>query len=181
MNSEFVHKIDDYMFVQGKVLQDHPPIKLLISIAGSTKPSIADVAYKETNKVKSVHFIGAKDWLRIPSEDFAIAFEDPVLIRHPQGHTVPRLDEAAVEQLKNVVKALVEPSKKFMEDKDAKESDEAHLGEEDKPQDVLGNWKQEEAALDIKIGKSKQHKDVLDHHDIRIVLDMNTDHVSSSA
>ncbi|GAB2209662.1 hypothetical protein Droror1_Dr00026883 [Drosera rotundifolia] len=120
---------------QGKVLQDHPPIKMLISIAGSKfrKPSIADVAYKETIK------------------DFATAFENPFLIRHPQGHTVPRLDEAAVEQLKNVVKALVEPSKTFMEDEDAKESNEAHLGKEDKPQDVLGNGKQEEAALDIKI------------------------------
>ncbi|KAL9271090.1 Dihydrofolate reductase-like protein [Drosera capensis] len=138
---------------QGKVLQDHPPIKLLISIAGSKfrKPSIADVAYRETIKVKSVHFVGAKDWLRLPSEDFATAFEDPVIIRHPQGHTVPRLDEAAVEQLKDVVKALVEPSKTFVEDEDAKESDEAQLGEEDKPQDVLGNGKQEEAALDIKI------------------------------
>ncbi|GAB2267071.1 hypothetical protein Dimus_002053 [Dionaea muscipula] len=139
---------------QGKVLQDHPPMKLFISIAGSKfrKRSIADVAYKETIKgVKSVHFIGAKDWLRLPSEELATAFEDPLIIRHPQGHTVPRLDEEATEQLKNWVEELqlVETSKMLLEDdvgaKDGKENY--------KTQQVLENAKgsEEEGALNIKI------------------------------
>nr|CAD1833179.1 unnamed protein product [Ananas comosus var. bracteatus] len=86
---------------QGKVLSDHPPIKFVISISGSKfrDPNICDVAYKEPIKVKSAHLIGDKDWLKIPSEELATAFDNPLILRHPQGHTVPRLDEAAVRHL----------------------------------------------------------------------------------
>ncbi|XP_020218911.1 esterase OVCA2 [Cajanus cajan] len=88
---------------QGKVLKEHPPIKFFISISGSKfrDPSICDVAYKDPIKAKSVHFIGEKDWLKLPSEDLASAFDKPLIIRHPQGHTVPRLDEASTSQLRN--------------------------------------------------------------------------------
>ncbi|EOY08891.1 hypothetical protein QUC31_010726 [Theobroma cacao] len=88
---------------QGKVLKEHPPFKFFVSISGSKfrEPSICEVAYKDTIKVKSVHFIGAKDWLKLPSEELATAFDNPLIIRHPQGHTVPRLDEASTEQLSN--------------------------------------------------------------------------------
>ncbi|KAJ0099792.1 hypothetical protein Patl1_21033 [Pistacia atlantica] len=84
---------------QGKVLKDHPPLKFFVSISGSKfrKPNICEVAYKDPIKAKSVHFIGAKDWLKLPSEELAAAFENPLIVRHPQGHTVPRLDETAVE------------------------------------------------------------------------------------
>lgn len=77
---------------------DHPPLKFLISISGSKFriPSICDVAYKELIKAKSVHFIGEKDWLRLPSEDLAKAFQNPLIIRHSQGHTVPRLGTSSL-------------------------------------------------------------------------------------
>lgn len=86
---------------QGKILKEHPPINLFISISGSRfrDPSIAEVAYKDPIKVRSVHFVGEKDWLKLPSEELAAVFESPLIIRHPQGHTVPRLDEEAVEKL----------------------------------------------------------------------------------
>ncbi|XP_042417547.1 dihydrofolate reductase-like isoform X1 [Zingiber officinale] len=86
---------------QGQVLKDHPPIKFLVSISGSMfrDPSICGIAYRDPIKVKSVHFIGEKDWLKLPSEDLASAFDNPLVLRHPQGHTVPRLDEGAVKQL----------------------------------------------------------------------------------
>ncbi|XP_057948428.1 family of serine hydrolases 3-like [Malania oleifera] len=88
---------------QGKVLKEHPPMKLFVSISGSKfrDASISEVAYKDPIKVKSVHFIGDKDWLKLPSEDLATAFHNPLIIRHPQAHTVPRLDEATIEQLHN--------------------------------------------------------------------------------
>jgi calmodulin len=65
----------------------------MVSISGSKfrDPSICDIAYKDPIKVKSVHFIGEKDWLKVPSEELASAFDDPLIIRHHQGHTVPRL------------------------------------------------------------------------------------------
>lgn len=81
------------MLMQGKILKEHPPINLLVSISGSRfrDPTIAEVAYKDPIKVRSVHFVGEKDWLKQPSEELAAAFEAPLIIRHPQGHTVPRL------------------------------------------------------------------------------------------
>ncbi|XP_065870035.1 uncharacterized protein [Euphorbia lathyris] len=93
---------------QGKILKEHPAMKLFISISGAKfrDPSICEIAYKDTIKVKSVHFIGAKDWLKLPSEDLATAFHDPLIIRHPQGHTVPRLDEEATRQLKSWVEEI---------------------------------------------------------------------------
>uniref|UniRef100_J3MPA8 EF-hand domain-containing protein n=3 Tax=Oryza brachyantha TaxID=4533 RepID=J3MPA8_ORYBR len=98
---------------QGKILNDHPPVKFMVSIAGSKfmDPSICSVAYKDPIKVKSVHFIGEKDWLKVPSEELAAAFEDPVIIRHPQGHTVPRLDEASVKQLSEWSSSILEELK----------------------------------------------------------------------
>lgn len=87
---------------QGKLLKEHPPIKFFVSISGSKfrDPSICDVAYKDAIKAKSVHFIGEKDWLKIPSEELASAFEKPVIIRHPQGHTVPRLGNALIPSVR---------------------------------------------------------------------------------
>ncbi|KAL0282025.1 UNVERIFIED_CONTAM: Dihydrofolate reductase [Sesamum angustifolium] len=88
---------------QGKILKEHPPLKLFVSISGSKfrEPSICEVAYKDPIRVKSVHFIGDKDWLKLPSEELAIAFVNPLVIRHPQGHAVPRLGEEAVCKLSN--------------------------------------------------------------------------------
>lgn len=73
-------------------------MKLFVSISGCKfrDPAITNVAYKDTIKVKSVQFIGDKDWLKVPSEDLLTAFENPLLIRHPQGHTVPRLGGLSV-------------------------------------------------------------------------------------
>lgn len=97
---------------QGKVLQEHPPLKLFVSISGSKfrDPSICEVAYKETIRVKSVHFVGEKDWLKLPSEELATAFDNPLIIRHPQGHTVPRLDEIATKQLRSWTAEIIESS-----------------------------------------------------------------------
>ncbi|XP_055830551.1 uncharacterized protein LOC129899567 isoform X2 [Solanum dulcamara] len=94
---------------QGKILKEHPPMKLFVSISGAKfrDPNICNVAYKDVMKVKSVHFIGEKDWLNLPSQELTTAFENPLIIRHPQGHTVPRLDEAAIETLKTWTRKIV--------------------------------------------------------------------------
>ncbi|GJN33472.1 hypothetical protein PR202_gb22076 [Eleusine coracana subsp. coracana] len=98
---------------QGKVLSDHPPIKFMVSVSGSKfrDPSICDIAYKDPITVKSVHFIGEKDWLKVPSEELASAFVDPLIMRHPQGHTVPRLDDASVKKLSEWSSSILEDLK----------------------------------------------------------------------
>ncbi|XP_016575132.2 esterase C25G4.2 [Capsicum annuum] len=94
---------------QGKILKEQPPMKLFVSVSGAKfrDPSIGNVAYKDVIKVKSVHFIGEKDWLKIPSQELTTAFQNPLIIRHPQGHTVPRLDDAALETLKTCTRDIV--------------------------------------------------------------------------
>ncbi|XP_028074132.1 uncharacterized protein LOC114276551 isoform X2 [Camellia sinensis] len=94
---------------QGKVLKEHPPLKLFVSISGSKfrDPSICEIAYKDPINVRSVHFIGDKDWLKLPSEELATAFHNPLILRHPQGHTVPRLDEDTTEKLRSWTKEIL--------------------------------------------------------------------------
>ncbi|KDP44792.1 hypothetical protein JCGZ_01292 [Jatropha curcas] len=103
-------------------------MKLFISISGTKfrDPSICDIAYKDIMKIKSVHFIGAKDWLRLPSEELATAFDSPLIIRHPQGHTVPRLDEAAIEQLRGWVAEILQCHNKDLIEK-LKNGEEAKM------------------------------------------------------
>ncbi|XP_038975989.1 uncharacterized protein LOC120106942 isoform X2 [Phoenix dactylifera] len=97
---------------KGKILKDHPPIKFLVSISGCKfrDPKICDIAYKDPIKVKSVHFIGDKDWLRQPSEELTAAFDSPLILRHPQGHTVPRLDEINVKNLSEWTRSILKSS-----------------------------------------------------------------------
>ncbi|EPS74177.1 hypothetical protein M569_00573 [Genlisea aurea] len=112
---------------QGKILQDHPKMKLFVSISGSKfrDPKICDIAYKTPIQVPSLHFIGDKDWLKSPSEELAAAFHQPVIIRHPQGHTVPRLDEAAVEKLRSWTKDVLRIGEEAVEN--GKESEDVLL------------------------------------------------------
>ncbi|KAL8129304.1 hypothetical protein V2J09_018459 [Rumex salicifolius] len=93
---------------QGKLLKEHPPFKLFVSISGTKfrDEGMCEVAYKDPIKVKSVHLIGEKDHLKEPSEEFATAFVDPLIIRHPQGHLVPRLDEVMTEKIRKWAKEI---------------------------------------------------------------------------
>nr|NP_001409293.1 dihydrofolate reductase [Nymphaea colorata] len=94
---------------QGLLLKNHPPIRLFISISGCKfrDPSICQVAYKEKLTVKSAHLIGDNDWLREPSEDLLTSFNNPLLIRHPKGHVVPKLDDASSKQLRSWISGIV--------------------------------------------------------------------------
>uniref|UniRef100_A0A2P2J1W4 Dihydrofolate reductase-like n=1 Tax=Rhizophora mucronata TaxID=61149 RepID=A0A2P2J1W4_RHIMU len=135
---------------QGKVLKEHPPIKIFVSISGSKfrDPTICDVAYKNTIRVKSVHFIGEKDWLKLPSEDLATAFDNPLIIRHPQGHTVPRLDEASTEQLRAWAAEILKCNNTIMNDKQGLENGETKVEEKQ----VSGEaFKKEQGEMEIKL------------------------------
>ncbi|KAF2319052.1 hypothetical protein GH714_012985 [Hevea brasiliensis] len=95
-------------------------------------PSICEVAYKDTIKVKSVHFLGAKDWLRLPSEELATAFDNPLIIRHPQGHTVPRLDEESTEKLRAWATEIIQCNNRILEKEEIKVDEEKKQERPDK-------------------------------------------------
>ncbi|XP_021297409.1 esterase C25G4.2-like [Herrania umbratica] len=147
---------------QGKVLKEHPPFKFFVSISGSKfrEPSICEVAYKDAIKVKSVHFIGAKDWLKLPSEELATAFDSPLIIRHPQGHTVPRLDEASTEQLRNfTAKILLQSNGSISNNEHELKNGETNKDdEEERPKELnSNNINNQRDASDI----ARNHKELM--------------------
>ncbi|MCD9640235.1 hypothetical protein HAX54_025420 [Datura stramonium] len=79
-----------------EIQKEHPPMMLFVSISGAKfrDPSICNVTYKDVIKAKSVHFIGEKDWLKLPSQELTTTFDNPLITRHPQGHTAPRLGKS---------------------------------------------------------------------------------------
>ncbi|KAI5016291.1 hypothetical protein ZWY2020_006142 [Hordeum vulgare] len=97
---------------QGLALTRVPKIKYLIIIGGAKfrSPAIADKAYSNMIKIPSLHFLGTSlcssqiiplqdnDFLKPHGEQLIESFVDPFIIRHPKGHTVPRLvDETSLE------------------------------------------------------------------------------------
>ncbi|XP_057437822.1 uncharacterized protein LOC130729975 [Lotus japonicus] len=143
---------------QGKLLKEHPPIKFFVSISGSKfrDPTICNVAYKDPIKAKSVHFIGEKDWLKLPSEELASAFHKSLLIRHPQGHTVPRLDEVSTGQLRDWVAGILgEP--KDGEPKDGEPKDGVPIGEHETRHEEK---KSEEKGSKVEVNSTNGDKEV---------------------
>lgn len=89
---------------EGVALTRVPEIKFLIFISagkfgGATMgtPELAANAFSSPIERPSLHFIGDKDALKPGGEDLVKAFVDPVVIRHPEGHTVPTLDKKQAE------------------------------------------------------------------------------------
>lgn len=90
--------------INGKSAADLPKIKFVVFIAGAKlrDPKIVDV-FDTPIDLPTLHFLGDKDPLKIPGEFFLANWKNSVAIRHPQGHTVPRLGEEGVS---TVVKFL---------------------------------------------------------------------------
>ncbi|KAL5078999.1 hypothetical protein RYX36_007420 [Vicia faba] len=88
---------------QGVALQKINKIRFLILISGAMfggmkygTPKLASNAYSKPIHCPSLHIIGEKDFLKPESIILQEAFVDPVVIHHPKGHTIPRLDEKSL-------------------------------------------------------------------------------------
>ncbi|EEF48586.1 esterase AGAP003155 [Ricinus communis] len=79
----------------GVALTKVPKIKYLIIIGGAKfrAPSVAEKAYLSPIQCPSLHFLGEMDYLRPYGLELLESCVDPVVIHHPKGHTIPRLDE----------------------------------------------------------------------------------------
>lgn len=84
-----------------------PKIKFVIFIAGAKlrDAKIVDVFDTPIDR-PTLHFLGEKDPLKIPGEYFLANWKDPIAIRHPQGHTVPRLNEEVVSTVVKFLKSV---------------------------------------------------------------------------
>ncbi|CAL5189468.1 unnamed protein product [Lathyrus oleraceus] len=80
---------------KGVALTKVPKVKFLIIIGGAKflAPSVAEKAYSSPIGCPSLHFIGESDFLKQHGKDLIESCVEPVVIHHPKGHTVPRLDD----------------------------------------------------------------------------------------
>ncbi|KAL8096359.1 uncharacterized protein LOC141693044 [Apium graveolens] len=86
---------------KGAALSKVPKIKFLIIVGGAkfrNKP-VADNTYSSPIQCPSVHFLGETDFLKQYGVELIEHFVDPVVIHHPKGHTIPRLDEKGLEMM----------------------------------------------------------------------------------
>ncbi|KAK1302622.1 Rhodanese-like domain-containing protein 6 [Acorus calamus] len=93
---------------QGYAITKVPKIKYVVIIGGAKfqKPEVAEKAYASRIECPSVHFLGEADYLKPYGTALLEEFVDPLVIHHPKGHTVPRLDEKAVEIMQSFIKRI---------------------------------------------------------------------------
>ncbi|XP_009138021.1 esterase CG5412 [Brassica rapa] len=93
---------------KGIALQKVPKIKFIIIIGGAMFKStkVAKDAYSSTMDIPSLHFLGETDFLKPYGTELIDSFENPVVVHHPKGHTVPRLDEKSLEKVTAFIDTL---------------------------------------------------------------------------
>ncbi|KZV37320.1 Folic acid and derivative biosynthetic process [Dorcoceras hygrometricum] len=94
----------------GVALTKVPKIKFVVILGAGKfqKPSVAEKAYPAPAQCKSVHFIGDTDFLNPYSTVLVDEFVDPVVIRHPKGHTFPRFDEKGLKSMLGFLDRVME-------------------------------------------------------------------------
>ncbi|KAF7130635.1 hypothetical protein RHSIM_Rhsim10G0170900 [Rhododendron simsii] len=94
------------MQAEGVALTNVPKIKFVIVISGGkfggsnfSSPKLAQNAFSSPIECPSLHFLGEKDRAKPNGIELLDSFVDPLVIRHPEGHVVPKLDEKGSETM----------------------------------------------------------------------------------
>ncbi|URE21539.1 Serine hydrolase (FSH1) [Musa troglodytarum] len=93
---------------RGLALTRVPKVKHLIIIGGAKfqSPAVAEKAYAAAVDCTSLHFLGDMDFLKKHGEALLESFINPYVIRHPKGHTVPRLDDKSLETMRDFLQKI---------------------------------------------------------------------------
>ncbi|XP_077224684.1 dihydrofolate reductase-like [Tasmannia lanceolata] len=93
---------------KGLALTKVPKIKFLIIIGGAklASPTWSEKAYSSQIECPSLHFLGATDFLKPHGIKLLESCVEPVVIHHPKGHTIPRLDEKSLETVLNFIEGI---------------------------------------------------------------------------
>ncbi|CAA0396351.1 unnamed protein product [Arabidopsis thaliana] len=93
---------------KGIALQKVPKIKFVIIIGGAKLKSakLAENAYSSSLETLSLHFLGETDFLKPYGTQLIESYKNPVVVHHPKGHTVPRLDEKSLEKVTAFIDTL---------------------------------------------------------------------------
>ncbi|KAI6692140.1 hypothetical protein NL676_019850 [Syzygium grande] len=101
------------MQAEGLVLTKVPKIKFLILMSGAklggsrfSAPPLAANAFSAPLKCPSLHVFGEHDFLKPESIALLDSFVDPMVIHHPKGHTIPRLDDQSLEIFNNFIEKI---------------------------------------------------------------------------
>ncbi|XP_017254171.1 uncharacterized protein LOC135146698 [Daucus carota subsp. sativus] len=104
---------------KGLALTKVPKIKFLIIISGAKlkNETFSKKAFADTIALPSLHILGDTDFLKPHGITLLDSFVDPVVINHPKGHTIPRLDEKNLE----LMLGFLEKIQKELTDQEAQE------------------------------------------------------------
>lgn len=93
---------------KGIALTKVPKIKFVIIISGAKfrSESVAEKAYSTLIGCPSLHFLGEEDFLMPHGQKLLESYIDPTVINHPKGHTVPRLDDKALEIMESFIQRI---------------------------------------------------------------------------
>ncbi|XP_072953346.1 LOW QUALITY PROTEIN: uncharacterized protein [Typha angustifolia] len=92
----------------GMALTRVPKVKYVVIMSGGIflPPEVVEKAYAPKIECPSLHIIGEKDPLREDGEILVKSFVDPFIIRHSEGHIVPRLDDKGLETMLNFLNKI---------------------------------------------------------------------------
>ncbi|KAL5102574.1 hypothetical protein RYX36_006901 [Vicia faba] len=93
---------------KGVALRKVPKVKFLIIIGGAKflEPSLVEKAYSSKIGCPSLHFIGENDFLKQHGKELIESCVEPVVIHHPKGHTVPRLDDKSLNIMTDFIERI---------------------------------------------------------------------------
>uniref|UniRef100_A0A1J3FF01 Serine hydrolase domain-containing protein n=1 Tax=Noccaea caerulescens TaxID=107243 RepID=A0A1J3FF01_NOCCA len=93
---------------KGIALQKVPKIKFVIIIGGAKfkDTKVAENAYSSSVETPSLHFLGETDFLKPYGIELIDSFKNPVVVHHPKGHTVPRLDEKSLVKVNGFIETI---------------------------------------------------------------------------
>ena len=92
-------------------------------------------------QVPSCHVVGHQDWVKQHAIDLARQFQNPIVIMHPKGHVIPRLQDPHLASLKAFLKSFL-PSGRYQEQQQQQKQEG-----EGSVQQLLGGAVQEQQEL----------------------------------
>ncbi|CAH8391778.1 unnamed protein product [Eruca vesicaria subsp. sativa] len=109
---------------KGIALQKVPKIKFIIIIGGAMLRStkVVEDAYSYSIDTPSLHFLGETDFLKPYGIKLIESFKNPVVVHHPKGHTVPRIDEKSLVKVTAFLETIENLVMMEEDDKDAEEN-----------------------------------------------------------
>ncbi|KAF8018509.1 hypothetical protein BT93_H3402 [Corymbia citriodora subsp. variegata] len=101
------------MQAEGLVLTKVPKVKFLILISGAKlggskfgAPPLAANTFSSPVNCPSLHLIGENDFQKPESIDLLDSFVDPIVVHHPEKHTIPSLDDQSLEVVNNFIEKI---------------------------------------------------------------------------